>query len=56
METNDLTNQIWRSAWQSVVCEYQFSFLLGRGEKKHCLQCRRFPIVLCELLVRVTEV
>lgn len=34
METNDFTNQIWRSAWQSVVCEYQFSFLLGRGEKR----------------------
>lgn len=42
-----------------AVCCLQIPIFLpvrsGR-EKKHCLQCRRFPIVLCELLVRVTEV
>lgn len=53
METNDFMNQIWKSAWQSVVCEYQFTLL---GQEKMCLQWRRFAIVLCELLLRVTEV
>lgn len=27
-------NQIWKSVWQCVTCEYQFSFLLSQ---KNCV-------------------
>lgn len=57
METNDFLSQIWTSVWQFVICEYQFSFLPIKSGNKILFTMQKIPIiVLCELLVKATEV